>query len=435
MTKRCVNGHYYDGDKFAMCPHCGARDMDSGTDQNPASSGSRDIYSSSAREAEDNKTVKLERPGLSFENAALFGSAASAGVQDDPDATVPIIRSQPSFIGSFNAPKSEEKEPEFKAPETPAPEFKVPEIPVPEFKEPETPVPEFKAPEMTVPEFKAPETPAPEFKAPEEYEPEVKEPEVSEPDFKTLEMSEPEVKEPEMPMQAFTAPEIKEPDAALEAPAPSSQPTVPLPEEFRIPEPAPEQTFRSTEPAGIRHNFTPPPPPVPAYQPPQPQFPQYQPQQPPQYQQQFNYGAAIQNAINNPVAHEDNPTVSLMREKFSTEPVVGWLICVGGNHFGESFELRSGKNLIGRSAQMDIALTDEPTVASNNHAAVIYEPREKCFYVQAGDSKELLYKNDEVLLKNEKLAAYDVLTAGNAKLLFFPLCGEDFSWDKVKEEN
>ena len=119
--------------------------------------------------------------------------------------------------------------------------------------------------------------------------------------------------------------------------------------------------------------------------------------------------------------------------KVST-PCVGWLIALGGEHIGTDFRLKTGKNFIGRSAQMDIALTDDKSVSRERHAIVVYDPKSNMYLVQPGESSSLAYHNNNLLLTPEKLEAYDMVTVGDVNLLFIPLCGEKFSWGNLLEE-
>lgn len=119
--------------------------------------------------------------------------------------------------------------------------------------------------------------------------------------------------------------------------------------------------------------------------------------------------------------------------KVST-PCVGWLIALGGEHIGTDFRLKTGKNFIGRSPQMDIALTDDKSVSRERHAIVVYDPKSNMYLVQPGESSSLAYHNNNLLLTPEKLEAYDMVTVGDVNLLFMPLCSEKFSWGNVLEE-
>ncbi len=112
------------------------------------------------------------------------------------------------------------------------------------------------------------------------------------------------------------------------------------------------------------------------------------------------------------------------------DPVVGWLVCVGGKHFGESFVIAAGKNSIGRSEDNRIVLNKDNQVSRAKHALITYEPRKRNFYLQPGDSSGLTYLNDEYIEESKKLAARDVIELGSSKFIFVPLCGEAFSWEE-----
>jgi hypothetical protein len=135
---------------------------------------------------------------------------------------------------------------------------------------------------------------------------------------------------------------------------------------------------------------------------------------------------------------DDSKTVSYYDQKIkvpvSKEPVVGWLVCTSGKYFGQSFQLKSGRNFIGRTSEMDVALEGEQTVSRNRHAVIIYEPKERMFIAQPGDSRELFYINDEVVLDNTVLKPYDVINLGKVNLLMIPFCSKEFAWEDLKNE-
>lgn len=135
------------------------------------------------------------------------------------------------------------------------------------------------------------------------------------------------------------------------------------------------------------------------------------------------------------VKTEENHTVGYYSRVIGTEPVVGWLVCIEGEYFGESFKLKSGRNFIGRSSGMDIVLSADMSVSRNKHAIIVYEPRKRVFIAQPGESRELFYLNDDVVLSNIEMHAYDVVTIGTTKLMLIPCCGEKFSWDDLKKED
>ncbi len=135
---------------------------------------------------------------------------------------------------------------------------------------------------------------------------------------------------------------------------------------------------------------------------------------------------------------DDNRTVSYYSQKITQpvmkEPVVGWLVCTKGKYFGQSFTLKSGRNFIGRSANMDVCLDGENSVSRDRHAVIIYEPRERMFIAQPGDSRELFYINDDVVLDNVVLKPYDVISLGKVDMMIIPCCTKEFAWEDLAED-
>ena len=128
---------------------------------------------------------------------------------------------------------------------------------------------------------------------------------------------------------------------------------------------------------------------------------------------------------------DDEPVTQGFFKKDS-DPVVGWLVCTKGVHKGEDFRLRAGRNFIGRGQDMDIKLTGENTVSRDKHAIVLYEPNQRIFLAQMGESHELVYLNGELLLSNAQMKAYDRIQLGDAELMLVPCCGENFDWQEKK---
>ena len=132
---------------------------------------------------------------------------------------------------------------------------------------------------------------------------------------------------------------------------------------------------------------------------------------------------------------EDVKTVSYFARTIGIEPVVGWLVAIGGSYFGEDFRLKSGRNFIGRSPEMDIQLSLDTTVSRRKHAIIIYEPKSRMFIAQPGDSRELFYLNDKVVLNSTELKDRDILTIGETRLMLVSLCNSTFSWEDHAKEN
>lgn len=109
-------------------------------------------------------------------------------------------------------------------------------------------------------------------------------------------------------------------------------------------------------------------------------------------------------------------------------PVAGWLACIEGEPYGCIYELKFGENRIGDSWDADIRLSGTPRLDGCCQAVVTYDQESRTFTVNIGESRELSYVNDQVILFDTELHQRDVIQIGGVRLMFIPLCGPDFSW-------
>jgi len=127
--------------------------------------------------------------------------------------------------------------------------------------------------------------------------------------------------------------------------------------------------------------------------------------------------------------------------------VVGWLVSVSGDSMGKDFHLYIGENVIGRGRNEPgrVNLTDK-NIHSGGELVLFYDPVNNQYTIRPKEGGNCLcYLNDtRSILEGLTLSAYDCITLrqrkiGNdviCKLMFIPLCGERFTWDKgVTERN
>ena len=67
-------------------------------------------------------------------------------------------------------------------------------------------------------------------------------------------------------------------------------------------------------------------------------------------------------------------------------------------------------------------------MSRSTNAIVVYDPRSNVYLAQPGSSKELFYVNDKLVLNTVELKTMDLLNIGDTKLMFVPLCVEQFHW-------
>lgn len=123
----------------------------------------------------------------------------------------------------------------------------------------------------------------------------------------------------------------------------------------------------------------------------------------------------------------------IQEEKDFQEPIVGWLVCVKGSHFGECFTLLAGKNSIGRNECNRIVLDKDARVSREKHAVVIYEPKKREFYLQPGSNNGLTYLNDTFINETTRMQDGDLIEIGDTVCLLKALCGESFAWETYME--
>lgn len=132
-------------------------------------------------------------------------------------------------------------------------------------------------------------------------------------------------------------------------------------------------------------------------------------------------------------ATEENPRFAdqleakLLYEEI--DPVCGWLACIDGTRQGQSFTLHSGKNFIGRADDMDVRLLGDDTVSRRNHAIIAYDSKNRQFMLIPGDSDGMAYLDGAAAYSPTPLMDMSVIQLGGTKLVFRPLCGENFAWD------
>ena len=132
--------------------------------------------------------------------------------------------------------------------------------------------------------------------------------------------------------------------------------------------------------------------------------------------------------------------MSRIKEEVDTgeiiDPVVGWLVCVKGTYYGQSFNLKSGKNKIGRSTEMQVKLLKDQSVSKSCVACGVFDAKEKVFSLMPGESDSLCYVNGDAVYNRIILTGYEEIEFGDSeenKFIFLPLCSEKFDWITFKE--
>ena len=125
----------------------------------------------------------------------------------------------------------------------------------------------------------------------------------------------------------------------------------------------------------------------------------------------------------------------LKRGQFVQDPVVGWLVIVGGPGLGAYRPVFEGNNTIGRSATNRIPLDfGDEAISSEEQAYLRYDSADRAFLFVPNLSKtNVVQVNTKKPTGAVELSAMDVIVMGRTQLVFMPFCGAEFDWSEITE--
>ncbi len=125
----------------------------------------------------------------------------------------------------------------------------------------------------------------------------------------------------------------------------------------------------------------------------------------------------------------------LKRGQFAQDPVVGWLVIVGGPGLGSYRPIFEGNNTIGRAPANRVPLDfGDETISSEEQAYVRYDSNDRSFLFVPNLSKtNIVQVNSKKPTAAVELAAMDVIVMGRTQLVFMPFCSAEFDWSEISE--
>ncbi len=125
----------------------------------------------------------------------------------------------------------------------------------------------------------------------------------------------------------------------------------------------------------------------------------------------------------------------LQRNDFAQDPVVGWLVVVGGPGLGAFRPIFEGNNTLGRSKSQRISIDfGDDAISSEEQAYIRYDSTDRSFLFVPNLAKtNVVSVNDKRPTGAVELAHMDVITVGRTQLVFVPFCGMDFDWAELAE--
>jgi len=125
----------------------------------------------------------------------------------------------------------------------------------------------------------------------------------------------------------------------------------------------------------------------------------------------------------------------ITRGVFHQDPVVGWVVVVGGPGLGAHRPIFEGNNTVGRSPTQRIPIDfGDDSISSEEQAYIRYDSSERSFLFVPNLSKpNVVSVNDRRPTGAVVLSAMDVITMGRTQLVFIPFCGREFDWSEITE--
>jgi hypothetical protein len=127
--------------------------------------------------------------------------------------------------------------------------------------------------------------------------------------------------------------------------------------------------------------------------------------------------------------------VDVTKGEFHQDPVVGWLVVVGGPGLGAYRPVYEGNNTIGRAKSQRIPVDfGDDTISSEEQAYIRYDSGDRTFLFVPNMAKtNVVSINSKKPTAAVALTAMDVITMGRTQLAFIPFCGEDFDWSELND--
>lgn len=123
------------------------------------------------------------------------------------------------------------------------------------------------------------------------------------------------------------------------------------------------------------------------------------------------------------------------RGNFTQDPVVAWLVVVGGPGLGSYRPVFEGNNTIGRAKSQRIPLDfGDEAISGEEQAYIRYDSAERNFLFVPNLSKtNIVSVNEKRPTGATELSAMDVITIGRTQLVFVPFCGSEFDWSELPQ--
>lgn len=123
------------------------------------------------------------------------------------------------------------------------------------------------------------------------------------------------------------------------------------------------------------------------------------------------------------------------RGVFAQDPVVGFLVVVGGPGLGSFRPIFEGNNTVGRAGSNRVPLDfGDDAISSEAQAYIRYDSNDRSFLFVPNLAKtNVVSVNEKKPTGAVELKPMDVITLGRTQVAFVPFCGSEFDWSEIAE--
>ena len=122
--------------------------------------------------------------------------------------------------------------------------------------------------------------------------------------------------------------------------------------------------------------------------------------------------------------------------EFEQDPVVGWLVIVGGPGLGAFRPIFEGNNTVGRSNSQRIPIDfGDDAISAEEQAYIRYDSAERSYLFVPNLAKtNIVSLNGKRPTAAVPLSTMDVIVMGRTQLVFVPFCGPEFDWSELTDK-
>ena len=126
---------------------------------------------------------------------------------------------------------------------------------------------------------------------------------------------------------------------------------------------------------------------------------------------------------------------AIERGTFAHDPVVGFLVVVGGPGLGSFRPIFEGNNTLGRAASNRVPLDfGDDAISSEAQAYIRYDSNDRSFLFVPNLAKtNVVSLNEKKPTGAVELKPMDVITLGRTQVAFVAFCGTEFDWSEISE--